>query len=131
MYFRISINNLAKFQFLSLFYRLGRNECLDDLWIAGDFKIEKIAVEEVALEETKKLTERAEKFEKESFFATEDLLIGFLNVLKAVHRDGVFRKAGAQDEAGAVRRQRMPSLEKQKKRRKKTKNTPKQGWQKG
>ena len=68
---------MLHFQFLS--YRLGRNESLDDIWIAGDFKPEKIACNQSAIEESKKLRERAEVFAQKSFFATDELIIGFLN----------------------------------------------------
>ena len=48
-------------------YRLGRCERIDDVWIAGEFKLDKVECDEAAKEESIKLAKRAKAFaEKEN-----------------------------------------------------------------
>ena len=61
-------------------YRLGRCERIDDVWIAGDFKLEKVECDEDAKKESVKLAEKAKAFIEKSYFTTNEVLIGFLNV---------------------------------------------------
>ena len=59
---------------------MGRCERIEDVWIAGDFKLDKVECDEAAKEESVKLAERAKIFAEKSYFNTNELLIGFLNV---------------------------------------------------
>ena len=59
---------------------MGRCEDINDVWIAGEFDIEKVACDENAKEESLKLSKRAESFIEKSYFTTDEILIGYLNV---------------------------------------------------
>ena len=50
------------------------------MWIAGEFDIEKVACDENAKEESLKLSKRAEAFMEKSYYTTDEILIGYLNV---------------------------------------------------
>ena len=61
-------------------FRLGRCECLDDIWIDGEFDPLKIVCSPEAKEEAENLATRAKLFAEKSFFATKSVKIAFLNV---------------------------------------------------
>ena len=78
----IEIKPLIYLIIFSLF-RLGRCECLEDIWIDGGmdgFDPKKIVCNPEAKEESEKLAKRAQSLREQSFFYQQDFFIAFLNV---------------------------------------------------
>ena len=60
-------------------HRLGRSECLDDLWIAGDLDLSKIKCSPLAEKEAERLATEAQIVNDASFFAKDYTFVSFLN----------------------------------------------------
>ena len=75
--FSITKNNIL---ICVLFCRLGRSECLEDLWIAGEFDISGIKYSELAKKESERLANEAQLAIDSSFYAKDSCtFITFLN----------------------------------------------------